>query len=86
MYAIRSYYDHELEAAVLGTCTDGSTFCDEASDCPPGEGCCGDLVVTAPEECDDGNGIDDDASIRWVLERALRQGGMSPTAFSYNFV
>ena len=25
--------------------------------------------------------VDDDSSIRWVLERALRQGGMSPTAF-----
>ncbi len=25
--------------------------------------------------------VDDDASIRWVLEKALRQGGMSPTAF-----
>ncbi len=25
--------------------------------------------------------IDDDASIRWVLERALRQGGMRPRAF-----
>lgn len=25
--------------------------------------------------------VDDDASIRWVLERALRQGGMMPTAF-----
>src|SRR5512137_318278 len=25
--------------------------------------------------------VDDDASIRWVLERALRQGGMQPTAF-----
>ena len=25
--------------------------------------------------------VDDDASIRWVLERALRQGGMEPTAF-----
>ena len=25
--------------------------------------------------------VDDDASIRWVLERALRQGGMAPTAF-----
>jgi len=25
--------------------------------------------------------VDDDASIRWVLERALRQGGMVPTAF-----
>jgi two-component system nitrogen regulation response regulator GlnG len=25
--------------------------------------------------------VDDDASIRWVLERALRQGGMTPTAF-----
>src|SRR5687767_9691305 len=27
--------------------------------------------------------VDDDASIRWVLERALRQGGMSPTAFDH---
>ncbi len=25
--------------------------------------------------------VDDDASMRWVLEKALRQGGMSPTAF-----
>src|SRR5688572_28860797 len=25
--------------------------------------------------------VDDDASIRWVLERALRQGGLSPTTF-----
>jgi two-component system nitrogen regulation response regulator GlnG len=25
--------------------------------------------------------VDDDASIRWVLERALRQGGMAPMAF-----
>src|SRR6185295_9052021 len=25
--------------------------------------------------------VDDDASIRWVLERALKQGGMTPTAF-----
>jgi two-component system nitrogen regulation response regulator GlnG len=27
--------------------------------------------------------VDDDASIRWVLERALRQGGMIPTAFDH---
>ena len=25
--------------------------------------------------------VDDDASIRWVLERALRGGGMEPRAF-----
>ena len=25
--------------------------------------------------------VDDDASIRWVLERALRQAGMRPRAF-----
>ena len=25
--------------------------------------------------------VDDDASIRWVLERALKQAGMSPIAF-----
>jgi hypothetical protein len=36
-------------------------MCDEASDCPAGEGCCGDNVTDDPaEECDDGNGIDDD--------------------------
>ncbi len=27
--------------------------------------------------------VDDDASIRWVLERALRQGGLAPTAFDH---
>jgi two-component system nitrogen regulation response regulator GlnG len=27
--------------------------------------------------------VDDDASIRWVLERALRQGGMLPTTFEH---
>jgi two-component system nitrogen regulation response regulator GlnG len=27
--------------------------------------------------------VDDDASIRWVLERALKQGGMAPTAFDH---
>ncbi len=27
--------------------------------------------------------VDDDASIRWVLEKALRQGGMVPTAFDH---
>jgi two-component system nitrogen regulation response regulator GlnG len=27
--------------------------------------------------------VDDDASIRWVLERALRQDGMAPTAFDH---
>jgi two-component system nitrogen regulation response regulator GlnG len=27
--------------------------------------------------------VDDDASIRWVLERALRQGGMAPMAFDH---
>jgi two-component system nitrogen regulation response regulator GlnG len=25
--------------------------------------------------------VDDDASIRWVLEKALKQGGMQPRAF-----
>jgi two-component system nitrogen regulation response regulator GlnG len=27
--------------------------------------------------------VDDDASIRWVLERALRQGGMEPRSFDH---
>jgi two-component system nitrogen regulation response regulator GlnG len=27
--------------------------------------------------------VDDDASIRWVLERALRQAGMEPRSFDH---
>jgi len=45
---------------VTGTCTGSATPCDDAGDCGPGEGCCGDFSVDGPEECDDANGVDDD--------------------------
>lgn len=45
---------------ILGTCTGSSTACDDVSDCPVGEGCCGDAVRDGDEECDDGNNIPDD--------------------------
>jgi len=45
---------------ILGTCTGSSTACDQVSDCPLGEGCCGDASRDGDEECDDGNNIPDD--------------------------
>jgi cysteine-rich repeat protein len=43
-----------------GVCTvDAVTCCTEDADCSS-ETCCGDGTVSAPEECDDGNRIDDD--------------------------
>ena len=42
---------------VLGTCTGSGDPCEDASDCPPGEGCCGNNVTEGDEQCDDGNGI-----------------------------
>ena len=45
---------------ILGSCTVSGFPCDEASDCPSGEGCCGDSVTEGDEECDDGNNISDD--------------------------
>jgi hypothetical protein len=50
-----------LECMILGLCTGTSaTVCDEASDCLPGEGCCGNNIPEGPEECDDGNTVEDD--------------------------
>lgn len=45
---------------IVGTCTGSNTPCDEASDCPSGEGCCGNSITDGDEECDDGNNIPDD--------------------------
>jgi cysteine-rich repeat protein len=45
---------------VLGHCTTSGDPCEDASDCPVGEGCCGNNVVESPEQCDDGNGINGD--------------------------
>jgi cysteine-rich repeat protein len=46
---------------VLGTCTQSGTPCEDASDCPSGEGCCGNAVQEGDEACDDGNTIAGDA-------------------------
>jgi cysteine-rich repeat protein len=46
---------------VLGTCTGSGDPCEDASDCPIGEGCCGNAVPEGDEACDDGNTIAGDA-------------------------
>ena len=46
---------------IIGHCTTSGDECEDASDCPSGEGCCGNNVVEGPEQCDDGNGINGDA-------------------------
>jgi hypothetical protein len=46
---------------MLGVCTGSGTMCTTVADCPTGEGCCGNALLDEPaEQCDDGNGIDDD--------------------------
>jgi hypothetical protein len=45
---------------IAGMCTGSGTPCDDAGDCPPGQGCCGNSVREGDEECDDGNVIPDD--------------------------
>jgi len=45
---------------IAGHCTVSGTLCDEASDCPSGQGCCGNAIRENDEQCDDGNGIEDD--------------------------
>jgi cysteine-rich repeat protein len=46
---------------IVGHCTGSGDVCEDASDCPPGEGCCGNAVVEGDEGCDDGNSIAGDA-------------------------
>jgi cysteine-rich repeat protein len=50
----------------IGRCTMGAggltaTACLTASDCPAGQGCCGDKTVDSPETCDDGNFVSGDS-------------------------
>jgi thrombospondin type 3 repeat protein len=45
---------------VAGHCTGSNAACDDVSDCPSGQGCCGDGLTEGDEQCDDGNGIADD--------------------------
>jgi cysteine-rich repeat protein len=48
------------DCKILGECTGSMAACSLTMPCPMGEGCCGDGVVEGPEECDDGNTIEDD--------------------------
>jgi hypothetical protein len=48
------------DCEIAGHCTVSGTLCDEASDCPVGQGCCGNAIRENDEQCDDGNGIADD--------------------------
>jgi cysteine-rich repeat protein len=45
---------------VVGKCTTAGTPCEDASDCPMGEGCCGNAAIEGPEACDDGNSVNGD--------------------------
>ncbi len=53
------------DCRIIGRCTRSGAACVRAADCPDhaaGEGCCGNAAVEGTdEECDDANGIDDDA-------------------------
>lgn len=40
------------DCKTIGACTGSGDICRDASECPPGEGCCGDGIVDAGEECD----------------------------------
>jgi cysteine-rich repeat protein len=44
------------DCKLIGRCTGTFGCCTAASDCPPGQGCCGNgIKENPPEECDDGN-------------------------------
>jgi len=45
---------------IIGACTGSGAVCTDASECPPGEGCCGNQILEGDEACDDGNIIEDD--------------------------
>jgi cysteine-rich repeat protein len=45
---------------ITGKCKGSGATCQLASDCPPGQGCCGNDIVEANEACDDGNVIEND--------------------------
>jgi cysteine-rich repeat protein len=43
------------DCLVIGRCTGSQTACTTAAECPSGEGCCGNAMLDASEQCDDGN-------------------------------
>jgi cysteine-rich repeat protein len=43
------------DCRVVGRCTVSQTACSTAAECPSGEGCCGNAMLDASEQCDDGN-------------------------------
>ena len=45
---------------LVGRCTGNLACCSTDADCPVGEGCCGNLAIEGPEQCDDGNRINGD--------------------------
>jgi cysteine-rich repeat protein len=45
---------------IIGRCTGNQACCTTEGDCPSGEGCCGNSLPEAGEECDDGNHISGD--------------------------
>src|SRR5262245_14597836 len=45
---------------IAGHCTGSNTLCDDAGDCPSGQGCCGNGIREGEQQCDDGNGVADD--------------------------
>jgi cysteine-rich repeat protein len=45
---------------LVGRCTGNLACCSTDADCPVGEGCCGNLAIEDPEQCDDGNRINGD--------------------------
>ena len=52
------------DCRLVGRCTASRTECVTGDQCAPGEGCCGNGVVEAGEECDDGNLFDLDCCSR----------------------
>src|SRR5262249_20712722 len=46
---------------IQGHCTGNGATCHDASDCPAGQGCCGNAIQEGDEQCDDGNANPDDA-------------------------
>lgn len=51
------------DCTISGSCTGSNAPCTTAADCPPGQGCCGNNIVEADEQCDDGNLVEDDVCL-----------------------
>jgi cysteine-rich repeat protein len=46
------------DCRLRGSCTRSGTVCALASECPLGQGCCGNSITEIGEACDDGNAVD----------------------------